>query len=316
MNSSKHILIIAPYAFGYTKHIHTALEKHNEVSAQIIYLDKPVFEYRNLAHRLYNSISKIFGKNLKKSFVFDRIRNQVAQLPNQDVIFIIRPDILDDNTLKFLKSKTKDFIAYYYDSTRRFSRKLDIVHFFDKIYSYDKLDVEAHGFEFLTNYIFKVNKSTTNKRLIFNISTFDYRFPLLEKLAAYLKLKNWSYKILVYNGSPMESKYVEIITEQKSIDEVAQLISESKIIVEIQRGEQIGLSFRIFEALGQAKKLITTNQDIVYYDFYKPQNILVIDEHDIIIPDDFVDSPYDDIDQKILDKYKIDNWIKPIFNLE
>lgn len=316
MNSSKHILIIAPYAFGYTKHIHTALEKHNEVSAQIIYLDKPVFEYRNLAHRLYNSISKIFGKNLKKTFLFDRIRNQVAQLPNQDVIFIIRPDILDDNTLKFLKSKTKGFIAYYYDSTRRFSRKLDIVHFFDKIYSYDKLDVEKYGFNFLTNYIFSERSTLNQKRLFFNISTYDYRFVLLEKLAEYFVSHNWSYKVLVYRGSPMQSEHVEIITQQKSINEVERLISESKIIVEIQRSEQVGLSFRIFEALGQKKKLITTNKDIVNYDFYHPQNILVIDEKNIIVPADFVKSPYLEIDENILKKYKIDNWIKPVFGLE
>ena len=122
--------------------------------------------------------------------------------------------------------------------------------------------------------------------------------------------------IKVYNGTPFEVKHVEPITEQLSITEVEKLILKSKIIVEIQRNDQIGLSFRIFEALGYRKKLITTNTDVVNYDFYNPQNILVIDENNIEIPEDFVTSPYVDIDETILDKYRLENWVKPIFNLQ
>ena len=66
--------------------------------------------------------------------------------------------------------------------------------------------------------------------------------------------------------------------------------------MEIQRTEQVGLSFRIFEALGHRKKLITTNKDIVNYDFYHPQNILVVDENTIEIPEEFVTSPYVEIE--------------------
>lgn len=292
-----------------------ALGKHNNVSAEILYLDQPAFEYKNVAQRLYNAVSKIFGKNLKKTFVFDRITKRVKQLPQQDVIFIIRPDMLDNRTLKRLKSKTKSLIAYYYDSTRRFPRKLDIIPFFDKIYSYDTLDVEEYGFEFLTNYIFNEKKSDENKRLFFNISTFDYRFALLEKLAGYIRSNDWSYRILVYNRNPMEAVHVEIITTQKSITEVAAFISDSKIIVEIQREDQVGLSFRIFEALGQDKKLITTNKDIVNYDFYHPQNILVIDIDNIHIPNDFVTSDYVNVDETILENYLVKNWVKNIFEV-
>jgi hypothetical protein len=113
----------------------------------------------------------------------------------------------------------------------------------------------------------------------------------------------------------MPSKNVEIITKQRSIAEVSELIKDCKIIVEIQRSEQVGLSFRIFEALGHHKKLITTNKDIVNYDFYNPQNILVVDEDNIEIPVDFVSSSYVEIDEEILSKYRIEHWIKPIFNL-
>ncbi len=51
------------------------------------------------------------------------------------------------------------------------------------------------------------------------------------------------------------------------------------------------------------------------YDFYNPQNILVIDEDNIEIPEDFVTSTYIDIDDAILNKYSLDNWVKNVFNL-
>lgn len=311
----KKILIIAPTAFGYTAHIQKALKTYNTVESSICYLDQPAFKYKNGLHKAKNFVCKLFGKNLKKTFVFDRIRQEVSQLEKQDVIFIIRPDVLDDNTLTFLKAKTHQFVAYYYDSTRRFKRKIDIISFFDVIYSYDLLDVETYNFKFLTNYIYEESRVDKYKHLFFNISTNDYRFPFTEALATYLKQKKWSYNIQVYNRSEMPSKHVKIITKQQSIAEVSQLIQASKIIVEIQREEQVGLSFRIFEALGHGKKLVTTNKDIVNYDFYNPQNILVVDTDNMSIPETFVTSSYVPVAENILNHYRIKNWVRRVFDL-
>ncbi len=310
------ITIIAPSAFGYTSHIQRVLNAYNGVEASILYLDKPGFQYKNVAHKLQNFISKLFGKNLKKTFVFDRIKKEMHANGTQDAIFIIRPDMLNDSTLQCIREKTDNFIAYYYDSTRRFPRKLDIVNYFDTIYSYDKQDIKENGFKLLTNYIFAENSATNYDYQFFNISTNDHRFPLIENLAGYLKSKGWTYNIKVFNGTPMAAEHVEIITEHQSIEQVERMILKSKIIVEIQRNDQIGLSFRIFEALGYRKKLITTNTDVVNYDFYNPQNILVIDEHNIEIPEDFVNLPYVEIDDAILDKYRVKYWVKPIFGLD
>ena len=113
----------------------------------------------------------------------------------------------------------------------------------------------------------------------------------------------------------MSTEYIEAIRTKRSIQETSELIQKSKILLEIQNPKQIGLSFRVFEALGHRKKLITTNKDIINYDFYHPQNILVLDENKIEIPEDFVSSPYLEINKAILSKYKIANWVKHIFEL-
>lgn len=315
MTANKRILVIAPFAFGYTDHIALALQKYNTIESHILYLDIPSFAYKNKSHKVQNFVSKLFGKNLKKRFFSDRIKSEVSKLFPQDIIFIIRPDMLDNDTLTFLKKRTKKFIAYYYDSTRRFPRKVDIIPLFDVTYSYDKLDVEKYNLKFLTNYIFEETNSENPEYQFFNISTVDYRLPLIEKLADYIKDKNWTYNIQIFNGTAILSNSVEIITEQKTIKEVEELIIKSKIIIEIQRTEQIGLSFRIFEALGHRKKLVTTNADVINYDFYHPQNILVIDPENPEIPDDFVNSPYFPLDESILKPYRIEYWVKKVFEL-
>jgi len=314
--ANKKILVIAPFAFGYTSHIYRTLNDVPGVDAAILYLDQPAFMYRNLIHKAHNFISKTFlGKNLKKTFVNQRLKVGLSKLGKQDTIFIIRPDILDDDLLHFIKSYTNRFVAYYYDSTRRFPRKANIISFFDKIYSYDKEDVAKFGFEFLTNYIYDESDTSDCEYQFFNISTYDLRLDALKKLAVYIKSQGWTYKILVYNRSYIPANDVEIITEPIFIYEASELIKNSKILLDIQRSDQIGLSFRCMEALGHRKKLITTNKDIVNYDFYNPQNILVLDENNSVIPQEFVDSPYVEIAEPVLAGYRLENWVRPIFNL-
>ena len=313
----KKIVIVGPPSFGYLTKINEALTSFSGIESTIVLIDKSSFKYKNLLHRLLNSLSKIFlNKNLKKEYLNSFLIDSIKKLGHQDVIFMIRPDLLSPKTLNFLKTQTQSLTAFYYDSTRRFPKKIDIINYFDTVYSYDKLDVETYNLKFLTNYIFDERENVNFEQLFFNISTFDYRYQSMEELANYIDEKKWSKEILIYGSNGLKSDSLTLIHEQIPVDVVADKINRSKIIIEIQRKEQIGLSFRVFEALGQRKKLITTNTDIVNYDFYHPQNILVIDEAAINIPEDFVNSPYIPISDKVLDKYRLRNWTKKLFDLE
>ena len=313
----KKLVIVGPPSFGYLTKINEALTSFSGIESTIVLIDKSSFKYKNLLHRLLNSFSKVFlNKNLKKEYLNSFLIDSIKKLGHQDVIFMIRPDLLSPKTLNFLKTQTQSLTAFYYDSTRRFPKKIDIINYFDTVYSYDKLDVETYNLKFLTNYIFDERENVNFEQLFFNISTFDYRYQSMEELANYIDEKKWSKEILIYGSNGLKSDSLTLIHEQISVDVVADKINRSKIIIEIQRKEQIGLSFRVFEALGQRKKLITTNTDIVNYDFYHPQNILVIDEAAINIPEDFVNSPYIPISDKVLDKYRLRNWTKKLFDLE
>ena len=178
----KKIVIVGPPSFGYLTKINEALTSFSGVESKIVLIDKSSFKYKNLLHRLLNSFSKVFlNKNLKKEYLNSFLIDSIKKLGHQDVIFMIRPDLLSPKTLNFLKTQSQSLTAFYYDSTRRFPKKIDIINYFDTVYSYDKLDVETYNLKFLTNYIFDERENVNFEQLFFNISTFDYRYQSMEE---------------------------------------------------------------------------------------------------------------------------------------
>ena len=53
----------------------------------------------------------------------------------------------------------------------------------------------------------------------------------------------------------------------KEMDDVYE---SSRCVLDSAQAGQLGLTIRVLEALGAKKKLITTNEDVVNYDFYRP----------------------------------------------
>ncbi len=316
--SKKKILIVSPRAFGYVEYLYNELKKHKNLEVNIVYLE--FLGYKNKYQKVQNFFSKLFtGVNLKKNYFF--LKSEVKAFGPQNEIFVIRPDFLTDNFLKALRRQTERLVAYYWDSAQRVSRKQDIIHFFHKIYSFDKVDVERYGFEFITNYIFETSAINKNPEyLFFNISgnDDDYRFGQLESFGKYLKNNDWSFKFISFHPKLEKENrgIIDVIDEIIYVNEVVELIKKAKILVEFQRKQQIGLSFRVFEALGFQKKLITNNTDIINYDFYNPKNILVVDVDNPIVPEEFVNSPYVCVDENILKKYALEHWVNHVFDIE
>ena len=141
----------------------------------------------------------------------------------------------------------------------------------------------------------------------------DNRFTFLDKIAKVFYDLQLPYKLLVLkNDKGFSSKYLTLINDKLTMTDIKKYSDESKILLDICRKKQVGLSFRIFESLGCHKKIITTNKDIINYDFYNPSNIFVIDEENVVIDTSFIESNYLDIPNHIYDKYTIKGWLDTI----
>jgi hypothetical protein len=105
------------------------------------------------------------------------------------------------------------------------------------------------------------------------------------------------------------------ITFQKkrfSQQETLKMYAESETIVDLVRDNQTGLSFRIFEAIGLQKNVITNNKTIISYDIYDSGKISYLDDLYKLNKVSFNKENYP---YNITKKYSLDNFIKNIFQL-
>ena len=166
-------------------------------------------------------------------------------------------------------------------------------------------------------YFQKFEKITETKVDVYTIMADSNKKELLEKIAKKMKQQEIITNLnLVDYDSKEKSAYINILTERISVEEMLKNFRESKCILEINKDNSKGYTMRTFDAIGLKKKLITTNKSVVNEDFYRPNNILVIDEENIVIPKEFIDSPYEELPKEIYEKYSLEIWVKQLMNIE
>lgn len=318
----KKVLFVAESHFGLYKIFEKGIQNAGlEVTTVPIQYEE-FKKYKNLKQRIHNFYAKKFlKKNLKDYFRSAGLLDSIPKKARYDYVFIICPEILHQDHLKYLKSISKKMIVYFWDGFDHFPKYEATVPFFDECYSFDPIDVKKYNLNFITNFYFVENRNTEPKTDLFFLSSYDSRYPLVEKIVSLLEKQNK--KILVYQYIrnpettvvPHKNKSIQYIDQYISIEDAAKLTQESRIVLDIHKSIQHGLSFRVFEAMGLGKKLITTNKDIVNYDFYNPNNIFIWEEDTEAIPEDFLNTPYAELPEDIYRKYSRESWIKKVFDL-
>ena len=102
-------------------------------------------------------------------------------------------------------------------------------------------------------------------------------------------------------------------TADATSEEIAEILANSEIVLDANDVYQRGLTLRTLETLVSGKRMITTNEDIVNYDFYCPNNICIVDRTNISIPESFFTAKYEPIDNNILARYTAEGWVKDVF---
>ena len=315
------ITLISLDNWGFNKPIATALEKKGHI---INHIDFNTFTYKypNFFYKIYNFILKTFFKsNLKTLYYGKEIIKRLSEIDEkQDIILTIKGDFIDRKSISEFKQFTKKSIGFFNDNTRRCPKIIRVIPSFDEVYSFEKEDCKQYNLKFAPNWIYNSNiqehKETTIKYQVFNIISTDKRSAILSRIANDLLSKKINFKFIVYdkknNG---KDKSLEYISKHIPLSVVNEYTNSSKVMLDINRKGQSGLSFRIFEAMAMQRKIITTNQSIKNYDFYNPNNILIIDEKNIKINKSFFETSYQPLKDEIYYKYTIQNWVKTMFKL-
>jgi hypothetical protein len=327
----KNILFISPKFLGYEKIIYDYL---CSLGANVkIYDERPS---TNPFVKALIRINPTFLEILCKRY-FLNIFNKNKKV-EFDYIFIIKGEAMSLKTINIMKTifpNTKIFF-YTWDSLKNVKNSKEKIRLFDKALSFDRANcIEFSEIEysplFFSQAFMQNNKS--NDKLtydfIFIASLHSDRYEVLQRIMKNLntnvgvvssdiflyyssKLFFTLRKIFDTNFRNIPFKKVNWVPLQQN--EVIDRMNRANIVIDINHPDQSGLTMRTIEALAMKKKIITTNNNIAYEDFYNEKNILIIDRYNPIIPKLFIEEPFENIDNKIYNQYKLESWIERIFN--
>lgn len=320
---NKKILYISPKFFGYENVIKEKLESFDVV---VDYFDeRPSNDFLT---KVFIRLKLKFLVNKKINDYYNTIFDYIKD-KSYDYIFVVSPETFSFKELKKIKSIQPNAISiiYMWDSFKN-KNSFNTIELFDKVFSFDSRDVEKYNLSFLplfyieeyeklesNNYEFDLSFIATAHsdrykiakqiyKLLFNHNIFYY-FYLPSKIMYFLRkffIKSYKYgNIKDFNFEPLEH------------NKIVNLFRKSKVVLDINHPDQYGLTMRTFECLGAKKKLITTNENIIKYDFYNSNNIMIIDRDNIKIEKSFFDLEYQELEKHIYKKYSIENWLNVIF---
>lgn len=325
----KRILFLAPAFFGYELKIKHKME---DMGAIVDFYD--VRSVTSAIERALLKISpNIFVRKTNKYYGEILKKNNEK---NYDYIFIVKCDMITGEILQSMKATFQGatFCLYLWDSVDNILGIEKKFQYFDRVLSFDRSDSEKFSeivfrpLFYLDEYRKKdeVQNSTVNKfDLSFLGTIHSDRYSILKKIEKICRendIKLFTFKYLqskfvyyLYKVTKKEfrrTKLSDFSFEKMNAKDISNIVNKSKVILDIEHPKQTGLTMRTIEMIGMKKKIITTNRDITNYDFYDPQNILVISRDNPEISFNLINSEYKSLEKEIYNKYYIENWIYDI----
>lgn len=317
------IAVISFDHWNYDAHIVSALQRKG---IQSFHIKIGNFKYKSTWERIQNTLSKVFlGKNPKLKKRQEYILQQLQKNGFQNQILVINPELIDKEYHLEIRKFTDKYVAYLYDSVSRCPVKHLLEGVFDEIFSFDKGDISTYGFSPITNYIYfdsPVIEKDIKQNFIY-IGSIDNRLKYLNDFGENLIKQQQSFVFYAIGKKAFVNQLKQLfLGKNKNIifqknrfsqEQTLKMYSESETIVDLIRDNQFGLSFRVFEAIGLQKNIISNNKKIISYDIYNSGKIVYLDDLHKMNEFAFIDSKYS---IELIAKYQIQNWIKNVFELQ
>lgn len=327
---NKRILLLSPAFFNYENIIK---EKMEQLGAIVKFYDeravKTAFE-----KALLKISPKIFTRKAYKYYQTIIDENKGS---NFDFIVIIKCDMVSIRTINELRlsfPKAK-MCLHIWDSVRNIPNISEKIKYFDYASSFDRNDcMKDLGLHFRPLFFSDdfCGKTDDNKNFQFDVvfcgtihSDRLYILKTIEHQCMKLNLKYYKYYYLqsrfIYyyykltKKSFRDTKYEDFSYIKKNHKEIAEIEDAARIIIDIQHPAQSGLTMRTIEMVGLRKKLITTNAEIVNYDFYDSSNICIINRNSPVLDQNFISVPYKELPDSIYQKYSLCQWILDILGI-
>lgn len=326
----KSVLFFAPAFFDYEKMI---ANKIVELGGKVdLYDERSVNKAWERA--ILKATPKVFNKKTESYYyrIIEENKNK-----NYDFILIIKGEMITKSILRLLKGTFPNakMCLYLYDSVNNVPGIKNKFCLFDSIASFDMKDCEKYSdLKFRPLFFadqFRLEEEKKKEEYQYDISFIGTihsdRYLIIrevDEMAKKLNMTTYWYLYLQskfmyhfyritkkeFKGTSMDS----FMFDKLSAESIADIVENSKIILDVQHPKQTGLTMRTIEMVGMNKKIITTNDSIKLYDFYNPTNIAVINRRKIEVPTSFFESDYRPIAKEIYEKYSLNNWVLEVLN--
>jgi hypothetical protein len=240
-----------------------------------------------------------------------------------DKVFFIATHFFSIDNLKYLRNSqgNSGFISYHWDPVSQYNY-LDTIQYFDRVYSFDKIDCQKHGFKYLPLFASDIYNNIEQKEHDIDIYTIGsvvnpQRYTLVQQFKGYcisndinfyfhLKVTLISYlKILLKGIIPKDVSFGALKAEV-----MRDIVTRSRAVLDVPNHQQSGLTMRVIENICIGKKLVTTNVHIVDEPFYDKNQIFLLGEDNMDDLKSFIRSEYKGFEHPEL---KLESWLKNIF---
>lgn len=318
-------LIIAPDFFGYSKEIKFALQRRG--------VNAMVFDDRPATDTMTKAVIRISPRILKDKAdaYFDKVIEEALPHPITEVL-VIKGQALSCDAIRRLRAAfpASRFTLYFWDSYKNMSSDSpEKVGLFDRAFTFDPVDA-GNDKRLMYRPLFCLDEYLHLPQVEKDIDLFFFgtvhsdRYQVLSRLERALPVDVRVKKILYFSSSLVyrarrlfqpafwSAKKSEFIFKPVSKVELKALLARSRVVLDIERPIQNGLTMRTLEAVGARKKIITTNPYAAKADFYRPENVLVIDRNNIVIPENFFTSDFVELPSELSRKYTLNGWLDEV----
>ena len=327
MDKEVKVLFISPEFYQYTNAIIDELNKKNIKTTFY-----PWWPHLSLFKKYF---FKKKEKNRRKTM--DKYLSKILEeTKGQDFSLILL-----NSTIYFSKDQIKRLLDAFPNAKKVFFMWDTIINYpvcesyiglFDKFYSFDKTDCEKYNLIYRPDYcdpsLLNKQKSDLAKDIdLFFIGSVDpFRYTVIKNAEKYCNDNGLTYKFgmffrskLIYKLNKMvhkefrKSKTSEFIFAPISPKEKDELFARSKVMLEIPRERQNGMSMRSIESQMLSMKMATTQDAIKLYDLYDENNVVVISKDDFSsLTKEFINGEYKNLDKAILDQYTPESCVKTV----
>jgi hypothetical protein len=291
-------------------------DKNSYFTKLMINRDVKVF----LAYKEVNSLLRILRKihfKMKFPFINMWFDDELKNLKNYNTIILFDATLTNTFVRKLRKNfPEKRLIFWYWNPVESSINPKKLNDDVNGKWSYSPVDCENYHLHSNTTFYFKelfIKEDKTRFDVFFVGKDKGRLNSLLDLKIQFEKLGLETYfhitatKWFLKKSNPVYKKPI-------SYSEVLSGIGKSKAILDLLSNTKDGLSLRSMESIFLKKKLITNSETIFNYDFYRPQNIFVIGYDNFDNLPEFLNSPYEEINEDIVASYDFNCWLDRFLN--